>query len=217
MKWSEDTWKVTLPVYNQIIQLPFVDGLINGTLDISKFEFYIQQDALYLAEYGKVLSGIAARLIKSDHISSFLYFAKDTMDVEQALHQSFIDKNKQKQSLQASPTCLLYTSYLHRILANNTIEVALAGVLPCFWIYREVGNYILKNQTKGENPYQKWIDTYGGNEYSQAVDKAISICDELADEATPKQRQQMTQAFEMCSKMEWMFWDSAWNLESWKI
>jgi len=27
----------------------------------------------------------------------------------------------------------------------------------------------------------------------------------------------MTDIFLRCTKMEWLFWDSAWYLESWKI
>lgn len=216
MKWSQATWKATEPVYNKIIQLPFVNDLIEGKLDQEKFIFYLQQDALYLAEYGKVLMGIASKLSKSEHIESFIRFAGDTMAVEKALHLSFlkeIDLNK----IEPSPSCLLYTSYLYKHLANSPVELIVASVLPCFWVYQEVGNYILANQKQGENPYQSWIDTYGGEDFANSVKLAISICDELANNSTPYLQEQMKQAFVMCTKFEWMFWDSAYNMEKWKV
>ena len=217
MKWSEKTWEATLPVYNKILELPFIHELMNGTLPNDKFMFYIRQDALYLAEFGKVMAGIASKLKKPEHIEAFLYFANDTMNVEKALHESFFKNADKSVVLEASPSCTLYTSYMHRQLSNESVAVAMAGVLPCFWIYREVGDYILVNQTKGENPYQEWINTYGGEEYASAVDKAISICDEIAAACTEEQQQAMTEAFIMCSKMEWMFWDSAYRLEEWPL
>jgi len=218
MKWSESAWESIQPVYNKILQQPFISELMNGTLDRQKFEFYIQQDALYLAEFTKVLSIVASKLDKSEHISAFLYFAKNTIFVEQVLHESFFKEYSVNALAEASPACLFYTSYLHRQSANAPVEVALAAILPCFWIYREVGDYILKNQTNKENnPYQKWINTYGGVEYSADVDRAIAICNELAENCTEKQRQVMTETFVMCSKFEWMFWDSAWRLEKWSI
>lgn len=216
MKWSEKAWKAIEPIYNKTLQLPFIEELIKGTLDKDKFLFYLQQDALYLGEYGKVLTGIASKLSKPKHIEAFIHFAGDSIAVENALHESFLREIDNK-NIEPSPSCLLYTSYLTGQLANSSIEVIAAAVLPCFWIYREVGDYILANQTKGDNPYQNWIDTYGGEDYAKSVALAISICDELADKCTLEQQESMTQAFVMCSKFEWMFWDSAYNMEKWKI
>jgi thiaminase/transcriptional activator TenA len=217
MKWSKQTWKAALPVYNSILEHPFVLELMDGSLEKEKFMFYIQQDVFYLGEFGKVLAGIASRAGKPEYTESFLHFAKDTIQVERALHQSFFNTIGVTATKEPSPTCLFYISYMQRQLINASLEVAMATVLPCFWIYREVGDYIIANQKKNENPYQNWIDTYVGEEYSKAVDKAVSICDEMAEACSQGQRQLMTDAFVMCSKMEWMFWDSAWRLEKWPI
>ena len=217
MKWSEQVWRENLPIYNKILESPFIKELMDGTLAKEKFVFYIKQDAVYLAEYGKVLAGIASKLKKPEQIQAFLYFANDTMSVENALHETFFEPEEKGSLIEASPGCLFYTSYLHKQLANASIEVSLAAVLPCFWIYKEVGDYILANQVKAANPYQAWINTYGGEEYNSAVEKAISICDEIAFSCTENQRQAMTEAFIICSKMEWMFWDSAYKLEKWAV
>ena len=216
MKWSEKTWEQTLPVYNRIIELPFIKELITGELDKEKFHFYIKQDAIYIAEYGKILTAIASRLEKIKDIEAFMHFAADSIAVEKALHESYL-KTDEPSHNEASPCCLLYTSYLHKQLATAPVEVALAAVLPCFWIYKEVGDFILLNQTKSENPYQEWINTYGGEDFAESVATAISICDEYALNCTEKQQKIMTQAFITCSRMEWMFWNSAWELEKWPV
>ncbi len=217
MKWSDEAWKAIKPVYTKIKELPFIKELMDGTLDNKKFIFYIRQDALYLADYGKVLTAIASKLSKPDHIEAFIHFAGESVAVEKILHESFINELDKGNNIEASPSCLLYTSFLMKQLTNAPVEVALAAVLPCFWIYKEVGDYILANQTKGENPYQSWIDTYGGEDFAESVKTAISICDEVAETCTDEQRKAMTEAFVMCSKMEWMFWDSAYKQEQWQI
>ena len=215
MKWSEKAWNSIKPVYKKTLDLPFIQELMNGTLPIEKFVFYIQQDAIYLSDYGRVLTAIATKLNKPEHIKAFIDFAGESIAVENELHKTFIaELNNQKQV--ASPSCLLYTSFLLRQL-NASIEVMVAAVLPCFWIYKEVGDYILTNQAKDNNPYQDWINTYGGEAYAQSVKTAIAICDELADKCTEKQQDAMMEAFMTCSKLEWMFWDSAYTLEQWKV
>jgi Putative transcription activator len=184
MKWSEKAWKTIEPIYEKTVTLPFIQELTNGTLDREKFIFYIQQDAMYLSDYGSVITGIASKLKDPSHTESFIRFAGDSIVVERALHESFIHGINEKDRLKPSPACLLYTSYLWRQLAIAPIEVSVAAVLPCFWIYKAVGDYILANQTNEENPYQTWINTYGGDDFSRSVSRAIEICDELAESCT---------------------------------
>ena len=216
MKWSEKAWEAITPVYKKILVQPFIKELINGTLDNEKFMYYIQQDAIYLTDYGKILTAIATKLTERSHIETFLGFAGESIMVENELHETFLAGIQTDKKLPASPSCLLYTSFLLRQI-NAPLEVMVAAVLPCFWIYKEVGDHILANQNKENNPYQAWIDTYGGEEYAQSVKKAIDICDYLAEKCTVEQQLAMTEAFVTCSKLEWMFWDSAYNLEQWKI
>jgi thiaminase/transcriptional activator TenA len=217
MKWSEQAWKEAEPIYARILELDFIHELIAGTLSREKFLFYLRQDALYLVGFGKALAGIAAKLDNVEHSQAFLSFAGDCMAVERALHESYLGREKLPEQIEPSPTCLLYTSYILKQVHDAPLEVAMAAVLPCFWVYKEVGDYILAKQNKNDNPYQAWIDTYGGDEFAAAVQKAIDICDEVAVSRTEAQRQAMIKAYVLCTKMEWMFWDSAWKLEAWPI
>lgn len=58
---------------------------------------------------------------------------------------------------------------------------------------------------------------YAGIEFAQAVTQAINITDDLARHASVATQQKMLDAFEMATRLEWMFWDSAYHLEKWKI
>ncbi|MCL2124286.1 MAG: TenA family protein, partial [Desulfovibrionaceae bacterium] len=141
----------------------------------------------------------------------------ECMAVERALHESYLGRENMPERIEPSPTCLLYTSHILKEVYDAPLEVAMAAVLPCFWVYKEVGDHILAKQTKNGNPYQAWIDTYGGDEFAATVQKAIAICDEAAASCTEAQRRAMTEAYVLCTKMEWMFWDSAWKLEAWPL
>jgi thiaminase/transcriptional activator TenA len=217
MQWSEQAWKDAEPVYRRILELDFVRELISGTLSRERFVAYIRQDALYLVGFGKALAGIAAKLDNVEHSQAFLVFAGECMAVERALHASYLGQEEMSDRLEPSPSCLLYTSYLLKQLYDAPLEVAMAAVLPCFWVYQKVGDHILATQSKKGNPYQAWIDTYGGDEFAAAVRQAIAICDEAAASCTEARRRAMTEAFVLCTKMEWMFWDSAWKLETWPV
>ena len=218
MKWSEQAWGSIEPIYQKILELPFNQELASGTLDIERFKFYMAQDAYYLGEFGKALSTISSRLQDLSQVLAYSQFAAGAIVVERALHEGYFKTLGIPDEVQASPTCLLYTNYLLSRSAYANVEVAAAAVLPCFWIYKEVGDYIYAQQSAvKDNPYKNWIDTYSGEEFAQSVQQAIQITDQLAESASEKLQQEMLEAFQMATRLEWMFWDSAYQIECWAI
>lgn len=215
MTWSDEAWAAALPAYEKIIEHPFLRELLDGSLPKEKFIFYLRQDALYLAEFGRALAAIAGRLDNLEDSGAFLGFAQDTMLVERILHESYLGREPHGVS-KPSPGCLLYTSYVQRQLLR-AVEVSMAAVLPCFWVYREVGDCLLARPSAPGNPYQAWINTYGGEEYALAVRRCIDICDHAAQKASPDTRAAMTEVYVMGTKMEWMFWDGAYRMEDWPV
>lgn len=212
-KWSETAWRLAQPVYDAILAHPFVTELAAGTLSRERFLFYIRQDSIYIANYCKVLAHIASRLQQTDHTEDFLRFAADGVAVERALHQSFLHENVPADG--ATPTCTLYCDY-EKARGLDPVEVEAAAILPCFWVYQRVGRDIIARSMPG-NPYASWIETYADPAFEASTHRAIEICDTLADDASESVRKSMTDAFLTCTRMEWMFWDSAYNLEKWKI
>lgn len=220
-RWSDEAWEAALPVYAKILEHPFVGALADGTLPPERFRFYIRQDALYLDGYARRLAHIASRLTRKEHTEAFLRFALDGIEVERALHAQFLG-GEHPLPEEISPACLLYTSLLDA-QALAPVEVETAAVLPCFVVYQRVGESILarlKSGSDGEavkNPYRPWIETYADPSFAASAELATRICDELAAAAGDETRRRMTDIFVRCTRMEWMFWDSAWNLENWKI
>ncbi len=215
MRWSEAAWQAAEPVYRRILEHPFIGELGRGTLCEERFRHYLRQDALYLGEYGRVLTHIASRLRRSEHTEAFIRFASDGIAVEKALHEVFLKGDVPHRS-EMTPTCLLYTSLL-RSQCLASVEEAAAAVLPCFWIYKRVGDRIVATSTVEGNPYRLWIETYADESFATATRQAIAICDELAEASDDETRRRMTEIFVRCARMEYLFWDSAWELEHWKI
>lgn len=209
MIWSEHAWEKAQSIYNQIITMPFVKGIMDGTLDQEKFNFYIAQDANYLESFGRALSLIAARAHQKNHVLNFIQFAEQAIVVESELHRGYLNGQDEKRINQVSPTCHHYSSFLSSTAALAQVEIAMAAVLPCFLVYKEVGHYIIGHQKKDGNPYQDWINTYSGEEFDIAVKKIILICDEVASTCSSSQREVMTDTFLTACRLEWMFWDSA--------
>lgn len=216
MNWSESAWKPIEGTYQSILQMPFIEELADGTLPEEKFRFYMAQDSLYLEHFGRALALIAARAHDVKDTLNYLKYAETAIIVENALHESYfrdfglIDKGTMQ------PACHHYAHFLKSTAALDAVEIAMAALLPCFWIYKKVGDHICRRHQSGNNPYQKWIDTYGGEDFADAVEQAVSICDRVASETTPAIRERMTEAFITSSRMEYSFWEAAYHLKVWK-
>ena len=215
MKWSDEAWSEIEGIYESILNLPFVKELAEGTLPEDKFMFYIMQDALYLNGYSATLAHIASRIRQKDQMESFLRFALDGIEVERLMHAGFL-KDNDMSAMEMTPTCMLYTSLL-RAQGLAPVEVEAAAVLPCFWIYQRVGEHILSMTDLTANPYSRWISTYADPTFAESTRRAVEICNQLAETAGEEIRRRMTSIFVKCTRMEWMFWDSAYNKEQWKI
>ena len=217
MTFSEKAWERITPLYDKILDMPFNQELMEGTLDLEKFKFYMAQDAYYLGEFGKTLATLAGKFNDLNHVLAFTEFAGGAIVVERALHESYFQEFGIPDLVQPSPTCLLYTNYILNQAAYSNVEVGVAAVLPCFWIYKKVGDHIYANHHHEGHQYKKWIETYAGEEFAQSVKLAIDITNALAENASPHTQEKMLEAFEMASKLEWMFWDSAYSREKWEV
>ncbi len=218
MSFSKEAWARITPLYEKILAMPFNQELAAGTLSRERFIFYMLQDAHYLMYFGKALAITGARSPDPDAMIQFTRSAEECVVVERALHESFfkdfgIDA-EQAAAARPSPTCSHYIHYLLSTAHNAPYEVSVAALLPCFWIYGEVGKHLLAIAAQ-DNPYQAWIDTYADDAFAEGIKKVIDITDRLAPATTPIIRDQMMEAFERASTLEWMFWDSAYRLETW--
>jgi len=216
MSFTESLWNENEPLYRDILDLPFNTELTAGTLSRERFAFYVKQDSLYLADFSRALATAGTRAPAAEQLQRFLSFAGEAVAVEQALHDSFLQRFDAGFDLGKSPACFAYTHFLLSTAAHESYPVSCAALLPCFWIYREVGLHIHARAAQ-PNPYQDWIDTYAGEDFSIAVDRAIELTERAATSAGEDERARMRTAFFESTRLEWMFWDAAYRLEAWPV
>ncbi|MDR3537035.1 MAG: TenA family protein [Acetobacteraceae bacterium] len=218
--FSEAAWARTAPLRAAIHALPFNTELAAGTLSRERFRGYIVQDALYLAQYARALALAAAKAQDGGPFQTFAASALEAVAVEQALHGSYLTQFGLDADALAraepSPDCLGYTSYLLAVGYQDPWEVLVAALLPCFWLYWDVGCAITRTAA-ADNPYRAWIDTYADEGFGAAVQAVIGVTDAAAAGTTPAIRERMMTAFIRSSQWEWLFWDGAYRQRGWPV
>jgi thiaminase/transcriptional activator TenA len=218
--FSRAAWDQNAQVYEIIRAMPFNAELASGALSEARFKHYITQDAHYLIGFGRALTLAAAKAPDPDRVVQFAKSAEGAIVVERALHGSFFRQYGITAEVFAqtplSPACHHYVSFLIATAYAEPYEVLLGALLPCFWIYAEVGRDIHARAAPA-NPYRAWIDTYAGEEFHAAVQAVIAATDEAAAGASAPARAKMRAAFARATQLEWIFWDSAYRMERWPV
>ena len=219
-RFSDRAWGETADLRQGILDLPFNRELAAGTLSQPRFQFYMIQDALYLEQYARALAIAAARAPDPAAIEFFARASQEALVVERALHGGFLERfgvdPAEAARADPSPTCYGYTNFLLTTAHQGSYEELAAALLPCFWIYWDVGKRIAGEASAG-NPYQAWIDTYSDPGFGEAVEAVIAINDRAAEDASTGIRDAMLAAFKRSALYEWMFWDSAYRQEQWPV
>lgn len=216
MNWTDKTWEIIKPIYDSILEMPFIIELMDGTLHKEKFKFYMQQDSKYLENFGKTLSLLASKSYDINDTISLIHFSETAIIAERELHEFYFKDFNIVPSNTIEPVIHHYTSHIKSVSSYESVEVGMASVLPCFWIYKKVGEYIYENQKSNDNPYQKWIDTYAGDDFDSVVKEAINICNNFAMNTSERIKTRMTEVFITSSRLEFEFWDSSYKLRKWK-
>jgi thiaminase (transcriptional activator TenA) len=220
MRFCDTLWAEIKPLRQAILALPFLQELTIGTLPRAIFQRYLVQDSLYLSEYARVLAFAAAKAPDAAARLEFSQGAAVAVQVEEALHQHFfalfgLTPNTMAKT-QASPTCLGYTGFLTQTAATRSYAETVAAILPCFWIYWDVG-CIVKPASAPNNPYAAWIETYADAGFGATTGRVKNIVDNAAEKASDSERRAMASAFITASRYEYMFWDSAYRGETWPV
>ena len=218
--FTDQLWNSIESIYGAILHHPFIAGLTDGSLSRERFEFYAVQDALYLREFARALAITAARAPKDDWIVMLSDHAAGALRVERTLHEGFFkDFGLTPEAVAATPlapTNLAYTRYLLAVAYGAPFHEALAALLPCYWIYWEVGKALTR--AGSPNPlYARWIGTYGSEEFGAIVSAVLEATNEVAAQAGEAERAAMRRHFRTTSRYEWMFWDMGHRCERWPL
>jgi thiaminase (transcriptional activator TenA) len=218
--FSAELWQDVTGIYAAILAHPFLTGLTDGSLPPEAFAFYVVQDALYLQRYGQALAAVGSRAPASADTAMFARHAAGALEVEQSLHGSLladlgIDPATAAHA-EPAPVNLAYTSYLLATVSVGSYAEGVSAVLPCYWIYWEVGKELVRRGSPDPR-YQRWIDLYGSEEFGDIVREVLAVTDQLGPALPPAERDRTHRHFRTSSRYEWMFWDMGYRMETWPV
>lgn len=200
---------------------PFLRELHAGTLPMDRFTYFILQDYVYLLDFAQVLCQGGAKAPDLKTLEMFARHAIGAVEVERSFHASFGRtlglSPKQLDAVPKEPVTQAYIGHLQSVARSGSLGELVAAVLPCYWIYGEVGRKLYKNRPRKPKIYREWIETYAGESFWKPVREQIDLMDRLGAKASSREKQLMAAHFNLSSRYEFLFWEQAYRKEIWPI
>ena len=220
-RFSDQLRRAANKIWRAIYAHPFLDELHAGTLPMDRFTHFILQDYLYLLDFAQVLCLGGAKSSDLRTLEIFTRHALLAVEVERSFHASYGRSlgfpQKQLDSAPKGPITEAYTRHLQAVARGGSLGEIVAAVLPCYWIYGEVGRRLYKNRPRHPKIYREWIETYASEEYWKPVREQIRLMDQLGANAKGEEKKLMRSYFLLSSRYEFLFWDQAYRLEQWPV
>lgn len=201
---------------------PFVRGIGDGSLPVSKFRFYMQQDYVFLIEYGRVFGLAVSKSYDLETMSGFADLLQATLKTEMDLHRKYAAKfglsSEDLERTEAAPATHAYTRHLLHVAWSGTLAEILAALLPCAWGYCEIGTRLLQEGGAGlQSLYADWIHTYSSEEFRRFADWLRDLLDAEAHDLPAPWLRRLEEEFRTSSRYEYLFWEMSWKEEGWPV
>lgn len=206
--FSQELWRQTAGVREDILALPFIRELAAGTLAEEHFGYYLAQDARYLNSYSRVLARASALAPTEAEQLFWAKGAHQCLEVEAELHRSWLAGREVPGG--QGPVTKQYVDHLLAIAGNGSYGELVAAVVPCYWLYAHVGEQLQAGPAAADqdHPYAAWLQTYADESFAEATRQAVAIMDAAAAAETAAGRQRMRTAFEQSCRYELDFFDA---------
>lgn len=198
-------WDLTGDAWQQIMSLPFIQSLGDGSLSEEHFSFYLDQDAQYLARYSKALARLASMAPETEAQLHWAGGAAECIEVEAALHRDWLHDQV---TSAPSPITNAYTDFLIAATHGDDYVIGVAAVLPCYWLYAEVG-LELAAQNGPNHPYRAWLEQYAGEDFIGGVRAAIGFSERALAAVDESTRDRAAKAYLSAAFHEVDFFDQA--------
>ncbi|WP_284978012.1 bifunctional hydroxymethylpyrimidine kinase/phosphomethylpyrimidine kinase [Arthrobacter sp. fls2-241-R2A-200] len=209
-EFAKVLWQEALPELEAIHGLSFIQGLQSGALDETEFTYYLAQDALYLNGYSRVLARAGALAPTEEEQLFWARGSQMCLEVESELHRNWL--STRTATTITGPVTKSYVDHLLAATSSGSYAVVLAAVLPCYWLYAEVGQQLhsayIDDGANPAHPYAAWLATYADEGFAAATRKAIDFTDAAASAASPREREAMVEAFRQSCRYETAFFDA---------
>jgi thiaminase (transcriptional activator TenA) len=202
----------TQPIANNLTSIythTFNQQLFAGTLNTHSFGKYLHDDSIYLHHYARALNKLAVR-VNDSHRELALHLSDLSGSIiagEQGMQEQYQEYFTATPGSKPGEAISAYIKFLNEHAEKAPTPVALCSILPCFWVYAQLGAQKMHPAQLVHNPYREWIATYSDPGFVKATETLVATVNQLAEQTDAKEQEQMEKAFSDAVVFELQFFN----------
>lgn len=215
LSFTEDYWRRSTEIRKRIATMPFLERMLDGTLPLEDFSFYLHQDDIYLTDYTSLLALASSRAADPHERAFFADAASYGLEEGLTFHrQWYREHGFGVERAPMSETTAAYLGHEHRFTDTGSYSALVAVVMPCYWVYSVVGQEMARQVRErrldlDHHPYGLWIRMYADPGFASRTLEELRICDRLAADATMADYRRMMDAALGSTEHEYRFFNQA--------
>ncbi|MBD2126513.1 TenA family protein [Microcoleus sp. ZQ-A2] len=177
MTISKDLWQSNQDLAQACLEHPFVQGIATGTLDRTKFAYYVGQDAFFLEAFARAYSIAAAKAMDWQEFNTFHRLAAGVLE-ELKLHEGYAATwGVDLRTVEPGAATRRYTDFLLATAWGCELSLITVAMTPCMRLYAFLGQQLADNGIP-THQYTDWIRTYSHPEFEELAQKLEHLTDQ---------------------------------------
>ncbi len=177
MTISQELWQLNQDLAQACLEHPFVQGIATGTLDRTKFAYYVGQDAFFLEAFARAYSIAAAKATDWEAFNVFHSLAEGVLE-ELKLHEGYASEwGVDLRHVEPGMATRRYTDFLLATAWSSDVSLITVAMTPCLRLYCFLGQQLAQSGIP-QHQYAKWIRTYSDRDFEQLAQKLEALTDQ---------------------------------------
>ena len=206
------------PLFQQIYQHPFVQGIKKGELGADQLIHYVQQDYQYLSSFAQIYALAMTKCRTREDMAFFhdnihFIFYSETHPHRNLCQVAGVDFDQLDKEVPLAPSARNYMNHM-LVSAQSSLADLYSALLPCPWTYIEIAERMMEELKPSEDhPFYDWMHFYTTDEMTGLLQALCQRLDQLASQLTAEDQKRVQEIFLISCDHEYRFWEMAYTLE----
>ena len=206
----------SIPIWDECMNTPFVQGLVNGTLTEEQITKYIVEDTRYLLNYAKCYAYLITKCNTLEEIRMYYDILAFVKEGETSVRRAFITKHGLNDELVETTIPdtenQIYIDSMMNWCSNGSLVEGTMAILPCMLSYSYIFNKLFKENPNmlDNNPFKEILEGYIGNEMEEWCKIWSDFSNQLMNKY-PSSFEKCKSIFRFSSIRELEFWKMSFN------
>ncbi len=215
MKFMKKTMDVSVPIWNESLNTPFVQELKTGILPYEKFKNYMIQDSIYLKYYARVYGKAMYHSTTLKDIQLYYSILSFVTNRESVVRLNYLKQfgmtDNDIELIAPLPENQNYIDFMLNIAERGNICEILMAVLPCMLSYSYIFRAIAAESEADKSKYWDFIQDYADEQYFEGCKTLCDSTDKKCASLTIVDKENLNSIFKEASLLELGFWKMAYK------